>query len=189
MEIILPDKDITLLYSDELDKLCKPLHKFGITFFNYIRVYPDGSVVDLCNNPAMQEFFYYQSEWFKHFSPFFDETEEDEKIIIDKSILSKEYLEIQENKFDISNVIFFITKNKKYNEYWQFGTVAGNKDIFNFYLNNTELLKSFINYFKLAGADLIKLSEANSYKLSLEKPKIALTSGKGLIIPPMQQFI
>jgi DNA-binding CsgD family transcriptional regulator len=165
IKLILPNQDITLNYWEEVNKFCLPLRQFGINFFNYLKVYNDGSIADLNNAPLMTEYFYYKSKLYQSFSPIADRVSFEQGFILGSSFSKQDIFNIMRDSFDIDNVIFFITKQKDATSFWQFGSNAGNKKIVNFYLNNIELLKIFVTYFKDQNEKLLKQCDANKYKI------------------------
>lgn len=166
IKLILPEIDVTLQQWDKVDAICKPLKKFGITFFNYLRVHHNGKIFDLNNAPEMTEFFYYKSNLYSSFLPIIKHSTFDSGFIMDTSVQNDNFFEIMRDSFNIDNVIFFIKKKSNWVEFWQFGTQPGNHKIINFYLNNTELLKKFVEYFRKEHQDLLKLASTNCYQIT-----------------------
>lgn len=163
-EIILPARDVTLTYPEKISILCRPLAKFHITFVCYLRVYPDGSAVDICNAPEMQEYFYYKTEWYKSFAPLSLNANMDLGFVLDKSFIDLAWINLQKNLFDIDYVIYLVKSNPYYMEYWQFGTKSDNHGILNFYIQHADLLRAYTQYFLYQGQTLISIADKNRYK-------------------------
>jgi LuxR family quorum-sensing system transcriptional regulator SolR len=164
-ELILPKNDITLTHHGRINSICSPLKKFGISFFNYLKVFKDGTIADINNAPQMTEYFYYKSTVYQKFLPITANTSFNSGIVLSDSMPDKDFFMMMKNNFDIDHVIFFVTKENNSTTYWQFGTYAGNDNILNFYLNNQELLKSFCTYFEKTHIELLNLSHENKYKI------------------------
>src|SRR5579872_2202852 len=58
-DIILPEKKILLPLLKETDEICQPLRHIGVVFFNYLKIYKDGSRIDLNNNHSSSYDYYY----------------------------------------------------------------------------------------------------------------------------------
>jgi hypothetical protein len=146
-KLLLRKDHITYSSGKDIAEICKPLDKLGITSFNYVRTYDDGSQINLANIPSWLEHFYnneyyhigaferhpsnYQSGYalWPHLSG--------QKIFFD----ARTY-------FNIDNGITIIERQSNYCDFYYFGTTSDNHTIINFYLNNLDLLKRFILYFK-----------------------------------------
>lgn len=164
-KLLVPKYDVALSLCGNIDNICKPLHKFGINFFNYLRIYADGSIVDLNNHPDLTEFFYYKSNWYQSFSPIINSMAFEPGFILDSTLSDQNYFNDTKERFDVDHVVFFITRDNDSTTFWQFGTFAGNNKILNFYVNNADLLKAFTTYFSNEGKKLINLAEENKYKI------------------------
>jgi DNA-binding CsgD family transcriptional regulator len=89
-------------------------------------------------------------------------------------------------QFKIDNGITFTERDENSCTFYQIGTTPENAHLINFYMNNLDVIKLFIKYFKEKASDLIKLAEANriiSYdsikkSASLQKNISPLTSPK-----------
>lgn len=158
--------------SDAVNQICKPLFdKYNLNYFNYSRMYPDGSIAALTNKP---EFCV-------------DYVKKDFKI---SASIKKPgiYLWAHENQdcdeihelessHDIPNGIEIMNAHSDYCEFIHFSAPQDNKKAINFYLNNLNLLTQFLLYFKEQANDLVANSVSrrlimpggNIGKLALEK--------------------
>jgi len=57
-KLVTTDDHLAVQLSSEVDKLCQPLfNNFPITFFNYVRIYPNGSRLSMSN----------RADWLMHY--------------------------------------------------------------------------------------------------------------------------
>ncbi len=146
-----------LISSYEVEQICAPILKpIGITYFNYIKIYKDGSRELLTNNAA----------WIGHFysNALFETT----AIVDIEYLLPKGYFLWSELKnddkayvqgrelFNIDNGISFVVKKKEATLLYIFASTANNYSINNFYIRNIDLLKRFILYFCDKSSFLLK---------------------------------
>jgi DNA-binding CsgD family transcriptional regulator len=171
--LILPRLDITLERIDFIKKICSPLKKIGISFFNYLRVYNDGSIIDLNNAPGMHEAFYYQTQLYQEFDPITHK-----EIFANGFTLYQDssFFQLMRNTYDIDNVIAYIIKTNDYTEFWQYGSQAGNRKIIQTYLNQTELLKQFCRYFIDKSGDLFNMAIRNRFNFRWPSPPASTLS-------------
>ena len=56
-------KNIALTSSQDIDAICAPLRKLGISYFSYVKSFKDGSHIRLANNPHWTQ-YYYQKKFY-----------------------------------------------------------------------------------------------------------------------------
>jgi len=167
-QILLPKTDIMRESASEIGQICHVLQKFGINFFSHTRVYDDGSFIDMSNNAAMLDYFYYKTDVYKHYTPdvspelirngyFLCSTIPDNKSII----ACKEDL-------NIHNIVVLQERCGDHYQVWNFGSSPDHTNINHFYLNNIDILKSFIYLFKDKARLLIKRFEQDK----IVRPKL-----------------
>lgn len=150
---------------DEIKKICRPIFDlFEITFFRYLRVYPDNSRIHLCSNPDWTELFYakglYNVAWFdanKMVDPKSIEILWDVKASSDDNIVGLE----ARNHFNIHHGMSIIRPQKSYYEVYDLATHKNNQKINETYLNNLELFERFFFYFKDQARNILNRCEKN----------------------------
>lgn len=155
-------KHFSLTSSAFVSEICNELlANLGVTYFNYLKIYKDGSRDLLTNNPKWIEHFYknalYHSSGaldIEYFLPkgyfLWSELNNDDPI----------YAQGREN-FNIDNGLSFVVKQKDATILYIFASTRENHIINNFYARNIDLFKRFILYFNDKGSDLIKEAEKN----------------------------
>jgi DNA-binding CsgD family transcriptional regulator len=168
---ILHENSIMLTGTNDVDTLCAPLYKMGVTYFSYVRIYNDGSRFDITNNARICE-YYYNTGQYKDYSPEMSPDELPEGFIfVSTSLEDSSVLKTLRNEFNLDHVVAFVQRYKDYHDLWHFGSTPNNPSIVNFYFNNLDLLKSFCFYFKDKGASLIKLYSQERFLTNSEKTK------------------
>jgi DNA-binding CsgD family transcriptional regulator len=145
---------------EQVAQLCEPIFNlFNLTFFRYLRVFPDGSRIHLCSNPTWTEHFYskqyYKIAWFdankieypKNIEIIWDEKAKREDN--DVGIEARTY-------FNIYHGISIIRPGSGYYEVFDFATEKNNAKINDIYLNNLPLFERFFFYFRDRGNPLIQ---------------------------------
>jgi len=177
MDILKLRKHITLTSPPAITEICAPLKKLEITHFNYVRTFSDGSQISLSDNGPWLEHFY-TKEYYK--------IGEFEKHPINyesghtlwPTLSGREVFYDARTYFDIDHGITLVEKLSDSCEFCFFATASKNPQIVNFYLNNIDLLKRFVLYFKEKAAPI--LAEAQNDRLIIPqhfiKQKIAASS-------------
>lgn len=164
--LIVPEKNIALMYCEKIDAICKELKKVGIHYFNYLKAFNNGTFIDLNNSENLSHYFYYESDWYEKFTLIALPQSYESGFIFDKSLPDQELFNIQREKFNIDNVIFLFKKNPDNLECWQFGTYAGNNSIYSFYMNHANLLSKFASYFNKQAKEIIEQAESSKLKFN-----------------------
>lgn len=145
MKLVNTDGFKAISFAAELCEIARPLKRFGIHYFNHIRVFDDGSRLSFGTNGLwLQHFFdnsYYKIGNFSS-KPLVS------NYLLWKFLPSDGVLEIASKEFNIDNGITIIEKNKTYTDLYLFASTRNNDAINNFYINNLDVLKHFINYYK-----------------------------------------
>ncbi len=147
-----------------VSQICAPLLNLNITFFSYTKIYKDGSRIDINNSPIAAKNYYENERYMKAVM------ESDPFAITDKFLLWSIFPEDKAIKTcrDYFNIDYGITIVDKYEDFCElshFATTRNNYSIVNFYLNNLDILKTFIIYFKDKAQDLIRKFETNKIKI------------------------
>jgi DNA-binding CsgD family transcriptional regulator len=155
----------------EVNNICRePLSDSGISYFNYIKIYNDGSRELLTNNPDWIDFFY-QNGLYKTAA-----------VVNIEHLLPKGYFlwsELENGDpaytygrdfYNIDNGISFVEKTKEATILYIFASTRSNYAINNFYLRNIDLFRRFILYFNDKADKLIK--KARNNKIILPEKQI-----------------
>ncbi|HSW68979.1 MAG TPA: LuxR C-terminal-related transcriptional regulator [Gammaproteobacteria bacterium] len=174
----------SLSSSSDVQVICKILETIGITYFNYIKIYNDGSRELLTNNASWIEHFYKNSLY------------KSVGTIDIEYLLPKGYFLWSELKtddliythgrefFNIDNGVSFVSKQKNSTTLYIFASTRDNYLINNFYVRNIDLLKRFILFFQDKAAYLMTAAEKNKIYLP-EKQIIKNRECKNIILSEM----
>jgi DNA-binding CsgD family transcriptional regulator len=154
---------------EDIKRICKPIFTlFNITFFRYLRVYPDKSRIHLCTNPDWTSLFYskgfYNIAWFdssKMGEPKSVEILWDVKANTDDNIVGVE----ARNHFNFYHGMTIIRPQKSYYELYDIATHKDNVGINDLYVEHMDLFERFFFYFKDQARNLILDCEKNRIRL------------------------
>jgi LuxR family transcriptional regulator, quorum-sensing system regulator SolR len=163
-QIFLEKKHVSLSFCKSISNICEPLSQhFNVTFFDFCRVFNDGSFFNLTSKGEWLEHFY-RNQYFLLGADKFNECIKSRYFLWtemeEKSIPQKQFLEAR-NDFNIDHGVSIIEKHKDFYDIYNFAARRENYFIINFYLNNMDLLEKFTLYFRDKAQKLIQLSEAN----------------------------
>ena len=154
-----------LTSANEVNDICRPLKDIGITYFNYLKIYKDGSRELLTTNAPWIDHFYKNALYLtagvvdvEHLLPkgYFLWSELD--------LNDPAYSQGQES-FNIDNGVSFLIKRDEITYLYIFASTKDNMHINNFYIRNVDLFRRFIQYFHDRGSDLIKQAKSNKIVL------------------------
>lgn len=151
------------------------LTPLGISYFNYLRFYNDGSCYFLTTHGKVIEHI------FENDVPIAAPIEEKyikknfNYFLLPIGSYDK-YLHDMKINFHLAHFIDLIDRHDDYIELFCFGSSANNPEIMNFYLSNIDFLQKFKWYFKEKASDLIKNGETNK----IEIPEIMFPPYQGL---------
>jgi|GEM_PF-4027328 len=132
---------------EQMHDICKPLGKLGISYFNFVRYYQDGTHIKLSNQSVCAKHYH------KHQVPDFEGT-----LLwsnINKHPLFYEIAEFRE----VDNGTLIVLKFGDVTERYFFGSTQSNGKTNYSYMYHLDLLKRFIFYFKEIAKPLIKQAE------------------------------
>lgn len=160
--MIVSDRHVSIAGSCDVDEICGPLYKAGITYFEYLRTWNDGSRACLSNNAALMKQKLLSACVIT--TDFVSTIKADHllwetvPLLLRNNGLKASLLEKQRvsKQFDIANGIIIIKKSKKWVDCYNFASTRDNTAIVSFYLNNLDLLDNFIKYFNERASSLIK---------------------------------
>lgn len=146
----------------ELDQICGPLKKLGITYFNYLNIYHDDHRrALLCNRPDWIAHFYNEAFYqtagainVEHLLPkgyfLWDELDQQDAVY-----------DHSRSHFQIDHGITFVVKKATSTQLYIFATNSQATHMNHFYVHHLDLLKRFMLYFHDKGAPLINDAEKN----------------------------
>jgi len=163
----------SLISATSVDQVCHDsLSSIGVTYFNYIKIYNDGSRELLTNNAPWIDHFYKNSLY------------KTAGVVDVEYLLPKGYFLWSELKtddpaysqgresFNIDNGISFVAKTREATTLYIFASEKNNETINNFYVRNIDLFKRFILYFNDKGYSL--LEKASKNKIHLPEQQIII---------------
>lgn len=157
-KVVLKNNHITYSSANDIGNICAPLNKLGITSFNYVRTYDDGSQVNLSNIPEWLEYFYKNE--FYHIGAFEDHPSNyQDGFSLWPQLSGQKIFSDARDYFNIDHGITIVERHHDYCEFYYFGTTVNNQAIITFYLNNLDLLKRFTFYFKDRADNIIRKAE------------------------------
>jgi DNA-binding CsgD family transcriptional regulator len=179
--IILPHNKILLSLMKETEDICQPLRHIGVVFFNYLKVYKDGTRIDLNNNHTKAyEYYYVETTDYQNQTVESQPFRFKDNILLWSSFPDDKFWQVMRSEFNIANGITFLDQYEHYCEIFHFASNRDNTQIVNFYLNNIASLKAFILYFKEKGSKLLDKAEKN--KLQIINPPSLLQEEKTIEI-------
>lgn len=159
-KLVLRKDHVTFASGKNITEICKPLTRLGITSFNYVRTYDDGSQVNLSNIPAWLEHFY-DNEFYRIGAFERHPKKYQSGYALWPQLSGQKIFFDARTYFNIDNGITIIEKQIDSCDFYYFGTTVNNVGIINVYLNNIDLLKRFILYFKDRANSIIKQANDN----------------------------
>lgn len=144
-------KHPTLLHTQDLKNLCKPLEHLGITVFSHLKVFNNNQLTVLCNHPESLVNYvrkkYYEADPCVNIHP--EKVDIGEYLVWDAvNCLGKTKDMIQDStNLNFRHVFTIIKKEINFTNFYHFGTNIPNSAINQLYINNLDLLDRFITYF------------------------------------------
>ena len=176
-------KNYRNILSEDIQDICQPLQKAGISFFHYLKKFNDNSRIHLTNKPEWVEYYYQQrfymigslegkNELYKSSTYFMWVTAKNQVIFKD----------VRDN-YNIDHGITFIKKNEDSIELFHFGVDKKHSELINFYLSNLNFLDRFIVYFKDRASKLIAKAEKQpimppAYNKQVDRDDLLLFRGR-----------
>ncbi len=156
---ILPKNHISFTSESDMRSLCQTtLAPFGITYFNYLRIYDDGWGYILSTRSQLVNYVFENK--IPLAAPVQPEvvSEKFNYLILPVGAYEKSVHEVKVH-FNAAHFINLVDRHNGYFDLHCFGSTANNNVIVNFYLNNMGILENFKFYFKKQAENLLKKSE------------------------------
>lgn len=140
------------------------LNKSGIQFFDYARMFDDGSCYVLSNSSKVIDYL------FENESPMFapipaNVIREDFVYYIPEDGPYQKVMHDMKEYFNISHAFDIFEVDNGYVDVCCFATSADNNEIINYFFNNIEYLKDFLSHFKKEASTLISSMDDNRLQL------------------------
>ncbi len=150
-----------LSLAKDLMSVTEPLKNIGSSFFSYARVYDDGKLLYLCDDPEWVKKKFHHDLFAKNVFIF------DERSLSAKKTTYTIFSGQPEPSIKIHNFLKehkiwnSFSLHKRFDSYFEtfhFGGSTDSSEGINFYVNNTEILERFILYFRTRAEEVIQKS-------------------------------
>lgn len=158
-------KTITESTCSETAQICSPaLSDLGISFFDYARMYDDGTCYILSNNSSLISYLFDQQ------APLFTPVE---RRLLKKNIYylipeNGPYQEVMHDArqyFNVAHAIDLFQCHRGYIDVCCFASTPDNEGIINYYLNHIDTLENFMAYFKEAASGMVNAAYRERFML------------------------
>jgi len=175
MSLMLPKNHFFLNQAVNINEICNPLKKFGITIFTYLKKFKDGSHINLSSNGRWVEDYYtlnlYQSSLFEKHPKFYQSG-----FSLWPCFSNLEVFIHGRDYFDSHYGITAIKQQDDGCEFYFFSGSAKTPWLIDFYLNNLDILERFIIYFKTKANKILELAKKSTIILPTHTENNKLTS-------------
>ncbi len=168
----------------EIKAICQPLFKlFNLQFFRFLRVYPNGTRINLCSDPDWTINYYlkglYNVAWFDSNPQLI--THNFEVIWDERAVNHDNRVGVEaRTKYNIFHGVTFVRPGMYYYELYDFATYdEENNNVNEHYRSNIRLFEHFILYFKDQASEIIKF--AAQEKIAPPEPLLAISPAAPLI--------
>ncbi len=148
--INIPAFQFNMEIASRVDEVSQPLSRyFGITHFGFIRIFKDGRMLRMANNPKWTS-TYFEKAYYNDLDLYSmrDVPENDSRLLILTGEPQGEHCSLLCKEFNIWNALAIYEKFAEYSDFWFFSSSPNNTQVINFYLNQVPILKKFAAYFK-----------------------------------------
>lgn len=146
---------MVLTSAHEIDNITQPLKTLGISYFSYVRSYPDGTHIRLANNPEWTQ-HYYQKDYY---SVVLKQVLPVNNYVLWKCLDKYPLFYDASEHFDVDNGAVTVRQNGDICERYFFGSTKENEQVNNIYLFKPDILDRFILYFKDRAEGLIEQAD------------------------------
>ncbi len=153
-------KHPTLTQAKDMSDICQPLNHLGINYFSHVRVDNDGRFATINSNPDFFE-FYFNNKFYNADIHTADTNQLGKLVIWDECELNgdSEKLYVEAEAFGLMHTCTIIEPNETGQDFYHFSSKVVSKAINQTFISNTDLLKTFIQYFKANVKQSKRLSE------------------------------
>lgn len=142
-------KHPSIVYAEEMKTVVKPLDKLGISYFSHVRIDEQDKVAINASDPYYLAQYYQQG--FYNFDLHMSVPQKNQRVFLWDAVQfygKTEELYQLAWSHDISHIFTLIHNEDNIKNLYHFAAKPGHSSINNFYLQHTDLLESFISYFK-----------------------------------------
>lgn len=160
------------LYPQDINDICSPLRRLGITYFSHVRITNQNQLSGISCNPLFME-HYFKNQYYLSDIHQIDAEKIGKFIVWDAIEFTKvgEKICIESNHLGVHNPFTIINKSKKFIDYYHFASSSIDKKINQVYLANIELLQHFILYFNEKIQQSSQLKRAYDWKFDMRSNK------------------
>lgn len=158
--------------------MLSPLKNYDITCFTYAKSYVNGSRIFLGTHPELLEEYLSQKYYMKGNAESMPNNYSQQAVLW--STLPNQSCYQMARKFDIDHGIYLIYPNKDGCEFFTFASSTRFPQVINFYLNNFNILESFVFNFRERARKLIQQAESQKIVLPFSQQKIHSYKMNGL---------
>jgi DNA-binding CsgD family transcriptional regulator len=169
-------KNIAIASSSEIKQICSPLEKyFNITYFNYVKLFKDGSRFVLTNNADFTESYYQDKRLYQTTAVLNMEQAKTSSVHWFCEFRDQPSYVVARNEFDIDNGFTIIQPSlaDSTTELFYFATKRENYGHIYLYTTCLDAFYRFILYFKEKAKNLTK--QANKEKFFINIPRVSST--------------
>lgn len=142
------------IYCQDVLDITLPLRSINITYFHHVRTFNDGSRISLSNNKAWM-LHYYKMRYYLQpaINKNLDNSQNHHFYI--PNLENEIFNDLRQN-FMVANCLTITEHSHNYTDFFYFGSTPENCNINEFYINNLNLFKRFILYYRDKASLLIK---------------------------------
>lgn len=158
-----------LLYSQDMEMICRPLAKLGITYFAHVNVTKQGKFSGISNNAKFAE-HYLRKKYYNADIHLSSRTNLGNYIVWDSIIRigQSEKMHSEAAQFGVQHTFTIVEKNHHSNDFYHFATHIKDNSINQIYVENIDLLHKFIAYFNKTIRSSFILSKAYDIRFSID---------------------
>lgn len=177
---------------DKLQKICEPLSSLGITHFNHLKVFNDGSLFLLTNNIDFQRDYFFKEGGFGNiFKDVYSSTKSKKYFLTpsDKENIQKDRTLELMLYHNVLNSLCLYKNTNGFLSGFCFGTNRNDTIASTFYLNTLPLLEHFIKYFNEQACDLMDLTDKHKLAQFDQKFNFHNNSADDFEAQKVQEFL
>ena len=147
-------------HAPHVQEIIKPMQTTGITGVFYVRIYPDGTIINIANDANWTEYYFSQLN-----NKIYQNKDVIDQFFISSGISLWEFNAVNpiwqdaKNYFGYKNGIVFIDNKETFKEAFCFYSTADNQAMNHFYINHIDTLKNMKQHFLSQSMELIQQAE------------------------------
>lgn len=159
---------IALTSASDIQDICAPLKRLGITYFTYFKTYKDGSHIRLSNDASWTEHYYKR----KFYNVIVKQVPPLNGCVLWSCLDEYPIFTEAAEYFNVDNGVVLVVRSGDTVERYFFGSTRDNTILKRYYFFNIEFLNRFVLYFKDRGSHIIE--EAVKHKIYTPKINLVL---------------